>query len=113
MEKIVEDAVKALNIVTTETHSGALNLQQVAVPKFVQFLLNNIKNIEHVVTNVLWELAVDKESNDITEQENPMDPLPEILRSRNEGRIGRLIIVLPKFKIVSNFSFFFFCSLVL
>lgn len=48
-------------------------------------LFNDIENIQRVAAGVLCELAADKESAEIIEQEGATAPLTELLHSHNEG----------------------------
>jgi len=50
-----------------------------------QLLFNDIENIQRVAAGVLCELAADKESAEIIEQEGATAPLTELLHSHNEG----------------------------
>jgi len=85
MEEIVEGTVGALHILARESHNRAIIRGLLVIPIFVQLLFNDIENIQRVAAGVLCELAADKESAEIIEQEGATAPLTELLHSHNEG----------------------------
>jgi len=85
MEEIVEGTVGALHILARESHNRAIIRSLLVIPIFVQLLFNDIENIQRVAAGVLCELAADKESAEIIEQEGATAPLTELLHSHNEG----------------------------
>lgn len=86
VEDIVESVVGCLHILSREPNNRIIIQQQMVIPIFVQLLFSDIENIQRVAAGVLCELAIDKESAEIIEQEGATAPLTELLHSRNEGK---------------------------
>ena len=57
-----------------------------------QLLYSHMENIQKVAAGVLCELAADKESAEMIEQEGATAPLTELLHSHNEG-VGKFIFI--------------------
>uniref|UniRef100_A0A3P8TXS4 Junction plakoglobin a n=1 Tax=Amphiprion percula TaxID=161767 RepID=A0A3P8TXS4_AMPPE len=85
MEEIVEGCTGALHILARDPINRAeiANLQ--TIPLFVQLLYSPVDNVKRVAAGVLCELALDKQSAELIDQEGASAPLMELLHSNNEG----------------------------
>ncbi|XP_023122597.1 junction plakoglobin [Amphiprion ocellaris] len=85
MEEIVEGCTGALHILARDPVNRAeiANLQ--TIPLFVQLLYSPVDNVKRVAAGVLCELALDKQSAELIDQEGASAPLMELLHSNNEG----------------------------
>ena len=52
---------------------------------FLQLLYSPLESVQRVAAGVLCELALEKESAEIIEQEGATSPLTELLHSRNDA----------------------------
>lgn len=85
MEELVEGTVGALHILARDIHNRVVIRSLNCIPLFVQLLYSPLESVQRVSAGVLCELALEKESAEIIEQEGATSPLTELLHSRNDA----------------------------
>jgi catenin beta 1 len=85
MEEIIEGTVGSLHILAKEPHNRAVIRNLNPIGLFVQLLYMPLENIQRVAAGVLCELATEKETAEIIDQQGGTAPLTDLLHSRNEG----------------------------
>ncbi|KAM3865289.1 junction plakoglobin a [Diretmus argenteus] len=85
MEEIVEGCTGALHIMARDPVNRAEIASLQTIPLFVQLLYSPVDNVKRVAAGALCELALDKQSAELIDQEGASAPLMELLHSNNEG----------------------------
>jgi hypothetical protein len=85
MEEIIEGTVGALHQLARDPHNGIVIRELKCIPVLVQLLFMNWESIQRVACGCLSELANDKQSTELIENEHATDRLTELLRSKDHA----------------------------
>lgn len=85
MEEIIEGTVGSLHQLARDPHNGIVIRELKCIPVLVQLLFMSWESIQRVACGCLSELANDKQSKDIIENENVTDRLTDLLRSKDHA----------------------------
>lgn len=85
MEEIIEGTVGALHQLARDSHNGIVIRELKCIPVLVQLLFMSWESIQRVACGCLSELANDKQSVELVENEHITDKLTELLRSKDHA----------------------------
>ena len=85
MEEIIEGTVGALHQLARDSHNGIVIRELKCIPVLVQLLFMSWESIQRVACGCLSELANDKLSTELIEQEHITDKLTELLHSKDHA----------------------------
>ena len=85
MEEIIEGTVGALHQLARDSHNGIVIRELKCIPVLVQLLFMSWESIQRVACGCLSELANEKQSTELIENEHITDKLTELLRSKDHA----------------------------
>lgn len=85
MEEIIEGTVGALHQLARDSHNGIVIRELKCIPVLVQLLYMSWESIQRVACGCLSELANEKQSTELIENEHITDKLTELLRSKDHA----------------------------